>query len=449
MSWTKNLVGSKEYNAAQRLAYQKMLGALLDLAPAADASLDQAAPAPLLYISAFLHLTKFLDSPVHDMWAWGTPYDAAAVHEVFRGIVGIAPIDQTQLLLDARILLRRLDALTDDDIFKVWGSIASVDVPDFDEPKAKELKLKLDLLEAALYHRSSWIVRLAVYLYINAADASKMRVAAARLFVSGKGVTLAAASHLAEQLGAEAATSLACDRLRKPLVAGCDHIFDLLRRLKPAPRGDVFAAIENGLMTGDEDTAVAAAALAEEIAVAGDAQLLRTISRGYDHWAEHEKPYPVGGGVIPRSPREKLLLARFKIEPASVEALFDYAKDTRSDVTKVALDAMMRRLHESAEARSYFVEAVLGARPEPSLLREALNQKVPFVATEVDGLCALLEADEGKMRYAALGLLTGTYLSKDRAEDLAKGRLSDKEQDIRERAHKAIEQLSDTKRSIQ
>ena len=117
-------------------------------------------------------------------------------------------------------MLARLELLSEDDLFKMWGSIASVDVADLNEGKAKTLNLRFDLLEIALYHRSSWIVQLALYLYIVAADATLIRAAAIRLFSNGKNSTLAAAAHMAERLGAESAIGVACDRLLRPLVQG-------------------------------------------------------------------------------------------------------------------------------------------------------------------------------------------------------------------------------------
>ena len=441
-TWASNVVGSKEYNAAQRVAYRSMLGALLSSSPTVPEKPDQPESTQLLHMSAFIHLIKFLESPLYDMWAWSKPYDAAAVQEVFRGIVGIAPIERTQLLIDAKTLLARLEILPDDDVFNIWRSIVSVDVPDFNEEKAKALNLNFELLESALYNRSSWVVQLALYLYILAADPTHIKAAAVRLLANGKNVTLSAAGHLAEQLGAKAAIDLACDRLKKPLVSGCEHLFHLLRRMKPRPDEAVLAAISNGLMAGDEDTAVAAATLANELESPSAEQLLPILTRGYDHWVKHEKPYPTSSGVIPKTPRDKLLVARLKIEQATVESLFDYATDKRSDVSDVAVKAMVQKLKESAEARSSFVEAMVGGRPQPRLLRDALDNDVPFLTSEVARLCVLLEADDPKLRYAALALLSEPYLAKERAEALARLRLSDKEQDIREGAHRVLERLS-------
>ena len=187
-------------------------------------------------------------------------------------------------------------------------------------------------------------------------------------------------------------------------------------------------------MGGDEDTAIAAAALANELENPLAERLLPIVTRGYDHWLEQEEPYPQGGGVIPRSPRDKLLATKLKLQPASVEALFDYASDSRSDVRDVAVKAMIQTLKGSSDARASFVGQLVGARPQPRLLREALQENVPFVPVEIDHLSGLLESDDSKMRYAALGLLSEAYLTKERMETLAKLRLSDKEEDIREGA---------------
>lgn len=441
-AWTSNIVGSKEYNAAQRVAYRKMLEALLNLSTASIEKSDEKDSTQLLHMSAFIHLIKFLESPLYDMWGWGQSYDVAAVQEVFRGIVGITPVDRTQLLSDAEKMLARLESLRDEDVFNIWHSVVAVDVPEFFEEKAKDLNLNYELLESALYHRSSWLVQLALYLYILAGDPSHVKSAVVRLLEKGNNLTLSAAAYLAEKLGTKQATDFACDRLKKPLVSGCEHLFHLLSRLKPRPDEAVLAAISNGLLTGDEDTAVAAATLANELENPSAVHLLPIIARGYDHWFKHEKPYPTAGGVIPKSPRGRLLLTRLKIEPPTVESLFNYAADPRSDVVDIATKAMVQALAESPEARASFTDAIMGSRPSPRLLREALQSQVPFAAPEVQSLCRLLEADDPRLRYAALGLLCEPYLAKERAVALAKLRLSDTELDIREGAHRALERLS-------
>jgi hypothetical protein len=210
----------------------------------------------------------------------GKPYDPASVQEVFRGIVGVAPLEQVSLLADARAMLRRLEQIADNDVWEMWDSIASIDAPDFNEEKVKEQNLNFDQLEIALYHRSHWVVRLALFLFLNAADAPLMKAAATRLLADGKDDSLWAAAYMAEQLEAEAAVALACNRLKMALVSGCEHVFNLLRRLKPPLDENLAAAIENGLMTGDEDTAVAAATFAEEIALPGAVLMTPIVVRG-------------------------------------------------------------------------------------------------------------------------------------------------------------------------
>ena len=87
--WLSSMAGSKEYNAAQWVAYRSMFDALIALGPVLPERPDQPESSKLLHISAFIHITNFLDSHVSDMWAWSKPYNATAVQEVFRGIVGM------------------------------------------------------------------------------------------------------------------------------------------------------------------------------------------------------------------------------------------------------------------------------------------------------------------------------------------------------------------------
>ncbi len=443
-NWATQMRGPEGYAEAQRRSYQKIFGAIAALGqpphgpPAANS---------FLHLSAFLRVTGFMKLPAPDVWAWRVPSEDDSVLEVIRGVVDIAPMERDQLIADAHRALNRLGALSDDDLYQLYGELPDVDAPEIDWDKAAALNLDVAKLTRALHHRSYWVVHLAANLLANHARGNALRDLAARTLGSGTRWALWAGAALATLLEKPTAVEVICARLQEPLVAGCEHAFQVLHKLDPAVTPDAMSAARNGLMTGTVEIAMAAAELASCWAKPGADELQTLLEEAYRYWAQHEEPYPAKGGVVPRSPRETILRALLTIRNATEDELFAYAADARSEICEIGRKAVLERLQVSAEARERIVEGAIAGTGSLRLLSAALHAKMPLIAGQISRILTLLESDDPKHRWAGLDLLDETYLSQEEIERLAKVRTVDADLRLREEAFRILEKLAASNKS--
>jgi hypothetical protein len=439
-AWTRSLP-SEEFNAAQKVAFEKLFKTVASFWPSLPVQnvFDQSKL--LLHVSAFLRATEFMQASVSDIWVWSKEYDKSCVDEVLRTFVAILPIDREQLAREAAILIERLSQIQSDDFFSVYEWLPDVDVPAIEWSQAKSIDVDLAKIERALYHNCSWFILIATNLLAEISNKQELAESVQRLLGNGKGTTLWAASALATLLDHSVASEIAIARLQKAMVSGCQHIFDLLRKLALPTSEPLISALRNGILNGQPKTAIAAAQLAIEFAKPGNEELCQLLLQGYRHWHTHEEPYPTKGGVVPDSPRAQILTALLMIQEPSDQDLFGFAKDARSDVSEIGRKALMKRLALSERARELFVDAVTESEIDSSLLGQALRNKVPFNSRQVAQLVELLHSKDADFRFAALNILNELYLPPKLIAKLLEARTTDIDLEVREAAFKLSEKL--------
>uniref|UniRef100_UPI001C4E0157 hypothetical protein n=1 Tax=Candidatus Entotheonella palauensis TaxID=93172 RepID=UPI001C4E0157 len=127
-----------------------------------------------------------------------------------------------------------------------------------------------------------------------------------------------------------------------------------------------------------------------------------------------------------------------EIQQPAYRDLLEYVRDSRSDVCKVGTEALLQHLKASSEARRLFVDDAVTDSISPHLLRQALKVKIPFDASELERLRTLLSSQNPRLRYAALGLLDGFYLSAEDIENYVRLLTQDADLEIREVAYRLL-----------
>ncbi len=437
-----------DYTAAQRIAYEQMFGSVAALASSnVQQRTDRIPTDPfrdLLYLSSFLRLTNYLSMPAYDVWTWSQDYDRDAAQEVIRGVASTIGIDKEALIRDASEALEYIRSLPNEGLFRIHDCLPDVDAPDIDWSNSLAAHLDVNKLERALYHSSRWLVPMAANLIFHNLNEAARQALAARLLADGKSLTLWAASAIVGDLENKSkAIELLNARLRQPLVPGCDYVFTALLDSKPPMTDGSLGSVENGLMNGTAKIAIAAADIALMWAPSRDERLLKLLILAYQHWQKQEEPYPTRGGTVPDSPREKLLLALLGIHDPENAELFEYATDTRSDVSKVGTDALMKRLSESIETRQQLIAQVSSGKLPTELLSRALRDKISFGGGEIRSILGLLDSADPRARWAAVGVLEISYLPGSEIKTYATRMTNDADLEVREAAFRALdEQLS-------
>lgn len=426
-----------KYVEAQRLSYEAMFDAL-DLPPRGQAEAPDA-PLPLLHFSAFLEASRCWHVAASDVWAWTRPYDRAATRAALQGAVASSGIDPAVLRREMLQVRRHLDQKPPTEELWLFRITAHVDPLPMDWARAVVLSLDRALIEKANFHSSTWIVWLAASLLDAALTSAGRPEAVRRLLAGGTGFALRTTCGLASELDRGAAVALILERLARPIVDGCEHLFDFLAEAPPLLDGGLLKALSAGLLGNEADTAVAAAKLASAVASPGDMMLARLLNDAFEHWQATETPSPTKSGVIPTSPRAQIVRAVRTIHPLSYEAIKALLRDPRSDVTEVAAELLLTHLREPEGERALFLADISGNRLPARFLGEALRAALPLDADEVRSVEALLGSENPGVRLNAMGILSENYLSRARLREHAVTLAGSAERRIRDRAYAILD----------
>lgn len=425
------------YAEAQLIAYDAMFDALDVHALSAD---DDKSPGILLHLSAFLEASRFWKTEASDIWAWNRPFDKAATRETLQGFIGVCGIDLEMLRCDAQRARSYLRTVGPTDQSWLFNITTQVDPPTTNWALARTLDLDVGKIEAALFHPSRWIVWLAANLMEKLLAPPELELVVRRLFEGGKGHTLWAASGLVAELKQDQAVALVFKRLSKPLVRGCEYLFSLLQHFDLSWSDELAGIVRVGLK-GDIDTALEAAKLTTDIAKPGQIDLAVIIENALAYWVEHEEPYPTKGGVIPRSPRAKLIDALMKIRTPNYAELRSYVADPRSDVKDIGAGKLIEWLRLPDGPRAQFLSDIRAEAIPPHLLGNALETRVPLNSDELALGESLLDSENAKTRFNAMSILHKEYLDPAQIRAHAQTMSGDKEQQIRDRAYRILDAL--------
>ena len=189
-------------------------------------------------------------------------------------------------------------------------------------------------------------------------------------------------------------------------------------------------------------TAVAAAKWCEAGASSDDAWLANLLRQATSHWLEHEEP--VGGILVPASPREALLRTLCEIEPPTLEDLVVLASDSRGDVSRAAMDGMVGLATHSAAKRSTLVEYMVRGRLSAEQCERLLKSSVPYSEEDVTVLRGLCRNPDPKHRLVAANVLL-PHPGMDQAQARAEGEAMriDTDGNVRDAAHRFLDGIVD------
>ena len=346
----------------------------------------------LKFLSAFQRMSGMLDSPlsdIHKAFPSGGK-QLTEVHALFRTAASVFDLPAERLAAEARCAVDAIEALA------VEGKAASgfevfpaVDAPEAHWERAVDLRIDDGHLETLVHHPSGWVSRLAGQLLHARLDEVQRVLVCERILRMGKGDGLLVGAWLAIALPDHRGQTLVLRRLGGRAVEGLHHLFDLLREDQLTPVRAHLHVLEKGLLDSGAKTAESAARWCQVVGNASDAWMVPLLERAMDHWLEHEDPYPVGGGLVPDSPREALLRTLFQVDHLDLHQLAELSADARRDVSNAAIDCLIACAIESPDQRKELVELIAAKRFPMRLSGRLLDGKVPYSAAELARLSAM------------------------------------------------------------
>ena len=422
-------------------AFEKgSMGLLSDVVPAAFLGAGAGAPPEtgLKYLAAFIGMAGILNVPAYDVRVWESdPPALGAVHELIRAAAQVFGLPADRLAAEAGAALEAVESLRGEGARKsVLSVLLDVDAAEVDWDRAKHTNIDVGTLESLVNHPSQWVQRLATLFLDERLEGPGRRAACERLLASVTGEALYWTAALTTTLpdGCE----LLLGRLRGSAEAGLHHLFDRLRETgRPATQADL-PALENGLLRCDAKTAVAAARWCEATASHDDTWLANLLGQATSHWLEDEEP--VGGFIVPDSPRAALLRTLCRVEAPALDELVELAGDSRGDVCSAALDGMVGLATSWAAERSNLVKSILGGRLPAKQCEKLLGGRVPYSTEDLTALRGLCRSPDAKYRLvAAKRLLAHPGMNPAEARAAADAMKTDPDGNVRDAAHRFLD----------
>ncbi|TWT20327.1 hypothetical protein FQY83_11395 [Luteimonas marina] len=422
------IVANDEFVDSEGRAMEALFGSLAALGAHTD-EYDINSQVPL-HLCAYVGLTGIGQVTYSDFDAWKDPYDEEMVREVIQSLAKVSILDPISLQREAASALGLLKEGREGLWLRIFGA-ASVDVPEPDWERVRDVGVDRALLLKAVLHKSRWLSIVAVNL-LDGFDPLEEREVE-YLLEKANGFSFAIVAYLTGRLG-DRGSQLLLDRINGSQVDGLEYLFNKLCESNVAWSDAVLKALRAGLFSESASAAKEAALLAAAYGGSGVRIPADLLEQAYQHWLVHEKPYPKRNGVVPITPRGALMQAMISTNICSDERLIEGLIDPHLEVSEAAIDGLVGRMATSDQMQAHFVERVLERKVSAKSLNALLLKDAAISRQFVGKMLVLLNDNDPKYRLAASRLLDARYLPASQILESAQRLLKDPEREIRGRA---------------
>lgn len=424
------------YMMAQHKAYAALFDAI---DPSGARSAAPHSGIKLLHLSAFLQLCGFWKAPASDVWSWTYPFDLTVVHELIRVAIAASRLDPKLLEDDVRVA--RAVVANDGTLVTLFQANSAVDVEPMDWREVKRSRPDVVKIEAALYHDSEWVIKLAVDILDRITDGKAKQAIILRAIERGEQQTLWAAASLAIARGNSDIIGAIYKRLGQSHSLGCEYLIWAILELGVSLDEQLLLILEMCFLRGTVQTAIAAADVALQFATPEQMELFLILERAAEYWKINEDPYPTHGGIIPNSPRDKIAKASAVISPPDYNRLKLYVSDSRSDVREIGTKMLVERLREQGDLASTFLTDIEERRLAAHMLDNALAAGMDWNEATLARIETLLASPQVELCYAAMALLRAPYRAAEIIREQAMKLTKHNDSLIRERAYRILDSV--------
>ena len=403
-----------------------------------DAHIDP----PLLHLSAFWYGTGLMNMEISAMSRAARASGEDEAMQIIKLAARFCSYDYNQLIAETKMQIR---ALKNGD-FQL-SNLLSVDAPMMwsGNPDSSTRPI----ISKALLHSSKWIIVLATNLAEHLLTTDDIAELVPYVLSESEGLGTAAAAYLGiRYLGEPRARQLMITRLKQPLNSGCQHIFSYLADIWTEDIDDQINEILTQALTFGPRTAKESLSIVYACSVSHRKGLTPLLKGAYDYWLKNEEPYPSGSGTIPESPRGDILALLIEEAAFNHNDLFEAAKDRRSEVSNQAQTALLKAISLSENLRSELALRLHAGESLESLLTSCLRGRTAFSQQDVKLIVGLLESENPKTRFAAMGILDPQYLSRGEINNCAKKLLRDPYQHLRDEGMQILSMYKDSQHQV-
>ena len=426
-------------NTSQLLSnYQRLFGDVV-----AGAFIVESAHAPpkaeMKYLGAFFQLAQIDDVPVYDVNVWASESNLIYVQELLRVAAYIFELPRDRLAAEARSFYDAIQLQMVDrrpvDIYPV----PAVDTAEIDWERAKWIEFDNTVLEELVHHPSLWLKYLAAYVLNSRLSETGRFEACERMLEKGQRQTLRIVASMAADLPDRKGQELILAKLSKPMTPGARYLFEQLAEDEfPVERSHT-EVLMAGLKSSSAKVAESAAKWCGASANESSTWLLPLLQQAFEYWIENEQPYPKNGGVVPDSPREALYCAMRAINKFTFNCLVKLSKDSRSDVSKLAMDDLVSIVTESNNYRKQLVDEICTKSFLPARCTKFFDFNIPYTQNNLTKLCTLLQDVDPAYRRVAIQILLHPRMDRIEASGLAMRMKDDDDGNVRDAANRCLD----------
>ena len=437
MFGTSNWSTTSEFDAGYRTLFQDVLvGAFVT---------EEVLTPPntgMKHFGAFLQLAQVMKTTVDDVKIWPDIGDFSHVQDLLRIAATIFGLSPERLAAEVQYFYEGTgDQKRFRECFYVTDMVPSVDAPDVNWERAKQVEFDNMVLEELVHHPSSWLKSLAAYvLYVRMSGTERFE-AYRRMLETGQNHTLRIAAIMAAELPDHKGHELILARLREPLKLGAHYLFEQLAKDEFPIKRSYSDVLELGLMSSSAKVAESAAKWCGASADGSEAWLRQLLRQAFEYWTINEQPCPENGGVVPNSPRKELYCVLRAIDNFEFNELAELAMDRRSDVSALAIQDLVSLVSVSDDDRNQLVVELCAKRFSLALCAKFLDVSIPYSQDNLTALCALLEDTDPAYRRVAIRVLSHPNMDRVEAMRLATQMRDDTDGTVRDAAYKYLDTL--------
>lgn len=372
---------------------------------------------------------------------WEGDDDLTPVHELLRAAAYIFELSPERLAVEAQSAYNVTKARTNFDVFL---RVPSVDTAEIDWKRAQQVEFDNAVLEGLVHHPSLWLKYLAAQVLDSRLRGTDRLEACKRMLETGRNETLHIAAIMATELPDHKGYELILARLNESLTADAYYLFEQLVESEFPVEQLHAELLERGLLSSAAKIAESAAKWCSSSVDRSDTWLLPLLRKAFHYWIENEQPYPKRGGVVPDSPRATLYRAMRAIDDFKFDQLTELSRDTRPDVSELAIQDLVRLVIGSDDDRSQLVGEICANRFPSALCAKLFDSSIPYSQDNLTKLCGLLEDSDPDYRHVAMDILSHPGMNRVEAVRLATHMKNDADGNVRDAAHRCLDTFGQT-----
>ena len=429
----------RNINTSQFLSnYQRLFGDVV-----AGAFIEESAHASpkagMKNLGAFFQLAQIGNVPAYDVNVWASDSKLLDVHKLLRIAAFIFELPRDRLAVEAQSFYDATQAQIDEKQSVDLYLVPAVDTAEIDWERAKRIEFDNTVLEELVHHPSLWLKYLAACVLNSRLSETGRFEACKRMLETGQKQTLRIAASMAADLPDRKGQELILAKLSKPLTPGAYYLFEQLVEDEFPVECQHTEVLMKGLMSSSAKVAKSAAKWCSASANESSAWLLPHLRKAFDYWIENEQPYPKNGGVVPDSPREALYCAMRAINKFTFNDLVELSKDSRNDVSRLAMGDLVSIVTESNNYRNQLVDEIC-AKSFPSVRCKILfDFNIPYSQDNLTKLCTLLQDEDPAYRRVAIQILFHPRMDRMEASGLATRMKDDDDGNVRDAAYRCLD----------